>query len=73
MNQRLEEAVSKVRALPDDRQQEAAIILLDFLDRQQSDIALTPEQITEIEACASDDEPFATDDEVRAVFSRLTA
>jgi len=72
MNKRLEEAITQIKALPDDRQQEAALILLDFLDQQNSDVYLTPEQIAEIERCASDDEPFATDDEVRSVFARLT-
>jgi hypothetical protein len=72
MNQRLEEAIERVRALPDERQQEAAFILLGFLDQQNPDLYLSPEQIAEIERRASDDGPYATDDEVRSVFERLT-
>jgi hypothetical protein len=72
MNQKLEEAITQIRALPEDRQQEAAFILLDFLDQQNADVYLTPEQIAEIERCASDNEPFATEEEVRSVFARLT-
>jgi hypothetical protein len=72
MNQRLEEAIERVRALPDDRQQEAAFILLGFLDQQNPDLYLSPEQIAEIERRASDDGPYATDEEVRSVFERLT-
>jgi hypothetical protein len=72
MNQRLEEAITQIKALPDDRQQEAALILLDFLDWQESDVDLTPEQIAEIERRMSDDGPYASDEEVRSVFARLT-
>jgi hypothetical protein len=72
MNQQLEEVLERVRALPDDRQQEAAFILLGFLDQQNPDLYLSPEQIAEIERRASDDGPYATDDEVRSVFERLT-
>jgi hypothetical protein len=72
MNQRLEEAIERVKALPDDRQQEAAFILMGFLDQQNPDLHLSPEQIAEIERCMSEDKPFASDDEVRTVFARLT-
>jgi hypothetical protein len=72
MNQQLEEAIERVRALPDDRQQEVAFILLGFLDQQNPDLYLSPEQIAEIERCMSDDEPFASEEEVRSVFARLT-
>ena len=70
MNQRLEEVIEQVRALPEERQQEAAQILLAFLDQQNPDLYLSPEQIAEIERCMPDDEPYATDEEVRSVFAR---
>jgi hypothetical protein len=35
------------------------------------DIHLTPEQAAEIERRLSDDEPYATDEEVRATFDRV--
>jgi hypothetical protein len=72
MNRRLEEAIAPVEALPDDRQSEAAEVLFAFLDAQAGDIQLTPEQIAEIERRMSDKEPFATDEEVRSTFARLT-
>jgi len=71
MNERLNEAIARVRALPDERQIEAAELLFEFLDNQ-SEVRLTADQIAEIERRLSDDEPYATDDEVRAVFRRLT-
>jgi aryl-alcohol dehydrogenase-like predicted oxidoreductase len=72
MNQRLEEAIEQVKALPEERQQEAAQILLAFLDQQNPDLYLSPEQIEEIERRMADDGPYATDEEVRSVFARLT-
>jgi hypothetical protein len=39
---------------------------------ENSDFDLTPEPIAEIERCMSDDEPFASEEEVREVFERLT-
>jgi len=71
MNERLNEAIARVQALPDDRQIEAAELLFEFLDNQ-SEVRLTANQIAEIERRLSDDEPYATDDEVRAIFRRLT-
>jgi hypothetical protein len=71
MNQRLEEVLEQVKALPDERQQEVAQVLLAFLDQQNPDLYLSPEQIAEIERCVADDGPYATDEEVRSVFARL--
>jgi hypothetical protein len=72
MNRRLEEAIARVEALPDDRQSEAAEILFTFLDTHVGDIQLTPEQIAEVERRMSDDEPFASNEDVRSTFARLT-
>jgi len=72
MNKQLSEAIAKVQTLSDHKQSEAAALLFEFLDQEQPDISLTPEQIAEIERRLSDDEPYATDEEVRAVFGRLT-
>jgi hypothetical protein len=66
MTKQLNEAIRKLQALPEDRQDEAAALLLEFLEQEQSDVSLTPEQIAEIERRLSDDEPYATDDEVRS-------
>jgi hypothetical protein len=72
MNKRLDEAIARVKALPDDRQGEIAELLFEFIANDQPDAYLTPEQIAEIERCMSDDEPYASDEEVRAVFGRPT-
>jgi hypothetical protein len=71
MNRQLEEVLEQVRALPDERQQEVAQVLLAFLDQQSSDLYLSLEQIAEIKRRAADDGPYAADEEVRAVFARL--
>jgi hypothetical protein len=72
VNKQLDEAITRVRTLPDEQQREAAQILLEFLDLQNSDIQLTPEQVAEIERRLNDDEPYATSDEVRDLYARLT-
>jgi hypothetical protein len=72
MNKRLEDAVARIKALPDDQQAEIAELLIDVLEQDSLDIQLTPEQITEIEQALRESEPYASDAEVRAVFERLT-
>jgi hemolysin-activating ACP:hemolysin acyltransferase len=72
MNQQLEEVLRQVKALPDERQQEVAQVLWAFLDQQNPDLYLSPEQIAEIERRVAGDGPYATDEEVRSVFARLT-
>lgn len=72
MNKPLDDAISKLRTLPEEQQHEAAQLLFEFLEFQRSEIHLAPEQVAEIERRLSDDEPYATDDEVREVFARLT-
>ena len=72
VNKHLDDAITQIKALPEERQREAAELLFDFLDQQRADIRLTPEQIAEIELRLSDDEPYATDQEVRDLFARLT-
>jgi len=72
VNKQLDDAITRVRTLPDEQQREAAQILLEFLDLQDSDMRLTPEQIAEIERRLSDDEPYATGEEIRDLCARLT-
>jgi hypothetical protein len=71
MNKKFEDAVAQVRALPDERQQEAGDLLIEFLTQKAPEIYLTSEQMADIERRTSDDEPYASDEEIRAVFSRL--
>jgi hypothetical protein len=72
MNKRLEDAITQLKSQSEERQQEAAEILFDFLEQDDADVHLSPEQIAEIERCLSDNEPYADDAEVRRVFARLT-
>ena len=64
------DVIARLGELPEERQQAAAVLLLDFLDRTDDDIILTPEQLAYIER-SLEDEDFATDDEVRAFFDRI--
>jgi hypothetical protein len=49
MNKRLSDAIARLSALPEERQQAAAVLLLDFLDRDGSNFDLTSEQLAEID------------------------
>jgi hypothetical protein len=70
MHKVLEDAITRLKALPLERQHEAAALLLDFLEEDRIDVCLTPDQLEEINRRLSDTEPFADDDEVRATFHR---
>jgi hypothetical protein len=71
MNKQLDEAISRLRDLSEERQQAAAVLLLDFLEHDQNEVELTAEQIAEIEAALKDD-AVASDDEVKAFFARFS-
>ena len=70
MNKQLDEAINRLRDLPEERQQAAAVLLLDFLDHDGEEIELTPDQIAEIERRLEEDD-VATDEEVKAFFNRI--
>ena len=72
MNRHLDDAIAQIKSLSDEGQREAAALLFEFLDQQKSDIRLTPEQVAEIERRLGDDEPFASNQEVRDLYARLT-
>jgi hypothetical protein len=72
MNKRLEDAITRLKTQPEERQQEAAEILFDFLEQDSADVYLSPEQIVEIERRLEEDD-VATDEEVKAFFERLKA
>jgi hypothetical protein len=69
MIKQLDEAISRLRQLPEERQQAAAVLLLDFLEHDE-DIELTAEQIAEIERRLAEDD-IATEEEVEAFFARI--
>jgi hypothetical protein len=71
MNKQLSEAIARLNQLPDERQEAAAALLFDFLDRDEN-FELTPEQLAEIERRLENDD-MATDEEVKAFFGRMKA
>jgi predicted transcriptional regulator len=70
MTKLLEKAISRIRELPEDRQDELAEMLLDCAD--QPKVILTPEQIAEVELAIqeADEGKFATDEEMAALWKR---
>ena len=71
MNKRLTDAIEQIKALPDEQQEQAASLLLDFLNGEAADADLTPEQWAEVEEALSDREEYASEGEVKAFFARL--
>ena len=71
MNKQLSDAILRLKELPEEQQEVAASLLLDFLNHGD-DFELTPEQIAEIERRLESND-VATDDEVKAFFERMKA
>ena len=69
MNKRLDEALTKVKALSEDEQREAAEILFEYIEAREAATWLSREQIAEIERRLEEDD-IATDDEVKVAFGR---
>jgi hypothetical protein len=70
MIRKLDEAIERLRELPEERQQAAAVLLLDFLDHDGEQTDLSPEQYAEIERRLTEDD-VATDEEVTDFFDRM--
>lgn len=72
MNKHLSEAIARVSELPEEQQEAAAAMLLNFIEHDGPEIELTPEQIAEIERRLEEDD-IASDEEVKAFFNRRKA
>ncbi|HEX9903743.1 MAG TPA: hypothetical protein VGA77_02150 [Propylenella sp.] len=68
----LDEAVARVRLLPQDRQEEAAEILLAIAAHDPSKYQLSPEQRAEVRRRLASPPDHASDAEVEETFDRLT-
>ena len=71
MTELLAKALAAVSALPDDQQDEAALILLQFAGVEPP-LDLTPEDEAELEASLAEEArgEFATDEEIRAIWAK---
>lgn len=69
MNRQLDEAIGRLRNLPERRQQAAAVMIFDFLEHAQQD-PLTAKQWAEVERRLAE-EDVASDAEVEAFFARF--
>jgi predicted transcriptional regulator len=72
MTRLLKQAVEAVSALPADRQDELARVLLQLAGVEQPLYVLTPEEEADISASLAEAErgEFATDEEVRAMWAK---
>ena len=71
MTKLLEQAIAKARSLPDDRQDEAAALLMSVVEQDTSTVQLDAAQIAEVEARLAETAPkYALHEEVRAFFHK---
>ncbi len=70
MTKRLKEAVKRVEALPDSRQDEIADLLNELASRDSAQIALSDAQWAEIRSRMKEPRDYASDAEVEAYFKR---
>lgn len=72
MNSKLSDAISRVRELPEDRQEAAADLLLEFIEHPDDFPVLTPEQQVELNR-RLDGNDIASEQEVQTFFARFKA
>lgn len=73
MNKRLSEALARISELPEDRQEAAADLLIDFVEHPEV-YELTPEQMAELDRrLDGDEDEIVSDEEVVAFFASLKA
>jgi len=70
MNKHLSEAVARISEFPDERQEEAAVLLQHFLQVGVENIELTPEQLAELDKALSEDE-YVTEEQAETFFAQL--
>lgn len=71
MTTRLEQAIAKVRTLPEDVQEEAAALLMSVVEQDPTTVKLNAAQIAEIETRLAEREPeYSLHEEVRAFFHK---
>ncbi len=72
MTKLLDRAISEIRRLPNNRQDEAAEILLAIASQESDDFRLSPEQMVDLEERLAGPPDYATEAEAAAVIRRLT-
>ena len=74
MTKRLQDVIERVRQWPDDRQDQAADLLLDLEAQQTSRYRLTPEQVREVQRIQKKvrdgTAEFATDEQMAAFWKK---
>ena len=72
MTKLFETAIAKVRSLPDERQDEAAEVLMTIVDQDPNLIQLTPGQQAQVKRILSTPADTVSHHEVRALFDKPT-
>ncbi|WP_137043622.1 hypothetical protein [Pseudolabrys sp. FHR47] len=74
MTKLFQDVIDRARQWPDDRQDEAARLLLDFEEQRTASTRLSPEQVAEVERIQKEiragTAAFATDDQMAAFWKK---
>ena len=70
MTKLLDRAIAKLRELPSDRQDEAAELVLSFVEQDPGSMQLSAEQVAEIERRLGEPTEYVEHAEVRAFFQK---
>lgn len=70
MTELLEKAIAKLQRLPDDRQDEAAELILSVIEQDQETVQLAPRQVAEVERRLKAPAEYTTHADVRSFFNR---
>ena len=68
MTKLLEQAISAIRTLPNQRQDEAAALLLDLVQDDPGSVRLSPRQAAEVERRLREPSSYVTHEQVRGFF-----
>lgn len=72
MTKLLDKAIAEVRKLPENRQDEAADMLLFLAEQETSALSLSPDQQAEIKRRLESEPHYLSDAQAAALFARLT-
>ncbi len=74
MTKMLEKAFDEARTLPDDRQDEVAQWIRDFVEQERAPLTLSAPQREEVRKRLAEPQPvFATDEQVEALLTKFPA
>ena len=72
MTKLLEDAIAKLRDLPDDRQDDVAALVMSLVDHDPQSLGLTDQQVAEVERRLGSSSDYVSHEDVVAFFKTRT-